>query len=245
MWKTDSLSETAFDTARREAEEEIGLPREGSKIPAPFKVDHLCELPSNLAKSELVVRPCVALLHAGRKANSKGGDVEDNLIPSLDAREVAAVFSAPFHNFLLTKDEVPRRVRGSDSISDPGLWYQGYWTEFFGSRWRMHSFHVPIVGQKVTKPKPSVNERKVEAKPEQIAQDNVFTQDGFRVFGMTARILVDAARIAYGQEPEFEHNSHFGDEELIKQLMAAGRLQDKKGAKDDTLKEDSAKDAKI
>lgn len=41
---------------------------------------------------------------------------------------------------------------------------------------------------------------------------------------MTARILVDAARVAYGQEPEFEHNSHLGDEELIGKLRRLGRL---------------------
>lgn len=50
------------------------------------------------------------------------------------------------------------------------------------------------------------------------------TLERYRVFGMTARILVDAARVAYGQEPEFEHNSHFGDEEMIQRLKAIGRL---------------------
>jgi hypothetical protein len=43
---------------------------------------------------------------------------------------------------------------------------------------------------------------------------------------MTARILVDAARVAYGEEPEFEHNSHFGDEEMIARLLKAGRLSE-------------------
>jgi hypothetical protein len=28
---------------------------------------------------------------------------------------------------------------------------------------------------------------------------------------MTARILVDCARVAYGSEPQFEHTNHFGD----------------------------------
>ena len=34
-----------------------------AKIPAPFKVEFLCHLPHNLARTALVVRPCVALLH--------------------------------------------------------------------------------------------------------------------------------------------------------------------------------------
>ena len=50
---------------------------------------------------------------------------------------------------------------------------------------------------------------------------------GYRIFGMTARIIVDAARVAYGQEPEFEHNSHFGDEEMIAKLCQSGRFQEK------------------
>jgi hypothetical protein len=41
---------------------------------------------------------------------------------------------------------------------------------------------------------------------------------------MTARILVDAARVAYGEEPEFEHNSHFGDEDMIGRLLKMGRM---------------------
>jgi hypothetical protein len=49
----------------------------------------------------------------------------------------------------------------------------------------------------------------------------------YRIFGMTARIIVDAARVAYAQEPEFEHNSHFGDEEMIAKLRQLGRLGEK------------------
>ena len=49
---------------------------------------------------------------------------------------------------------------------------------------------------------------------------------------MTARILVEAARVAYEEEPEFEHNSHFGDEEMIGKLLRMGRLSEveKKGS---------------
>lgn len=46
----------------------------------------------------------------------------------------------------------------------------------------------------------------------------------YRVFGMTARIVVDAARVAYDEQPEFEHNSHFGDEEMIERLRRIGRF---------------------
>ncbi|RAL62379.1 hypothetical protein DID88_004945 [Monilinia fructigena] len=49
----------------------------------------------------------------------------------------------------------------------------------------------------------------------------------YKVWGLTARILVDAARIAYGEEPEFEHNAHVGDEGLIARLQSTGHLGEK------------------
>lgn len=41
---------------------------------------------------------------------------------------------------------------------------------------------------------------------------------------MTARILVDAARIAYGRDPEFSFVEQVGDEEMIKNLLDEGEL---------------------
>jgi len=59
---------------------------------------------------------------------------------------------------------------------------------------------------------------------DQADNEDALDQPRYRVFGMTARILVDAARVAYGEEPEFEHNSHFGDEDMIERLMKIGRM---------------------
>jgi coenzyme A diphosphatase NUDT7 len=44
-------------------------------------------------------------------------------MPRLDAKEVAAVFSAPFHNFLKAEDEPPAGGRPLP----PGKWYEGSW----------------------------------------------------------------------------------------------------------------------
>ncbi|KAJ4408993.1 8-oxo-dGTP diphosphatase [Didymella pomorum] len=246
--KADSLSETPWDTARREAYEEIGLPMDDSKLKG-FKVEHLCELPANLAKTELGVRPCVAYLSptvptSGTETSSGGTDseVEDRLIPRLDPKEVAAVFTAPFHAFLRKEWSGPGPAPVQKN-GKPEKWYRGSWTDWHESRWRMHNFYIP-------KPPPSSREMRRNAaksqppsgssehgtglpegddpRPEPSALDDLTT---FRVFGMTARILVDAARVAYGEEPEFEHNSHFGDEEMIGRLLKIGRLSDvrKKG----------------
>ncbi|KAF2622730.1 hypothetical protein BU25DRAFT_414979 [Macroventuria anomochaeta] len=247
--KADSLTETPWDTARREAYEEIGLPMDDEKLKG-FKVEHLCELPANLAKTELGVRPCVAYLSpssssSDSRTTSSGAtdsEVEDRLIPRLDPKEVAAVFTAPFHAFL-RKDWSGLGPAPVQKNGKPEKWYRGSWTDWHESRWRMHNFYIP-------KPPPSSQEMQRNAansqapttssehgsglpegddpRPEPSELDDLTT---FRVFGMTARILVDAARVAYGEEPEFEHNSHFGDEEMIGRLLKMGRLSEvrKKG----------------
>ncbi|KAL4870899.1 hypothetical protein BDV12DRAFT_184239 [Aspergillus spectabilis] len=214
--KSDSLSESPFQTARREANEEIGLPGINYPLPPPFTVEHLCEIPSSLARTELVVRPCVALLHTFDESTGENADPEVSLIPRLDAREVAAVFTAPFRDFL--------RLEGGGG--DEGGWYRGGWTEWYGTDWRMHQFFVPINPHTVVKPQPHNQEQeKAEHRLQEKEREGEVTR--YRVWGMTARILVDVARIAYNEEPEFEHNSHSGDEDLIRKLRGMGRLEAK------------------
>jgi hypothetical protein len=202
-----------------------------------FKVEHLCELPTNLAKTELGVRPCVAYLHPSSTSTSSEPSVEEKLIPRLDPKEVAAVFTAPFHSFLRKSwtGDTPGPIQKDGR---PEKWYRGSWADWHESRWRMHSFYIP---KPPTTPSallknPSNSQAAAGPEPSQVPQgDNVTSEldalTTFRVFGMTARILVDAARVAYGEEPEFEHNSHYGDEEMIGRLIRMGRLSEvrKKG----------------
>ncbi|KAK1821316.1 8-oxo-dGTP diphosphatase [Friedmanniomyces endolithicus] len=228
--KADTLQETPFMTARREAFEEIGLAMDDHQLPVGYEVEHLTELPANLAMTEL----------------------------GLDAKEVAAVFTAPFYNFLRDKDLDPQTRK-----IVPGEWYKGSWHSWHETAWRMHQFFVPVSPATVfhadSKPRAArdADERPAEStganmpsesakgktlpgKPSQsslqpslprsfysIAGDALH-QPRYRVFGMTARILVDAARVAYGEEPEYEHNSHFGDEEMMDRLLKIGRLGPKR-----------------
>ncbi|KAK4234965.1 NUDIX hydrolase domain-like protein [Achaetomium macrosporum] len=252
--KADTLDETPYQIARREAWEEIGLPIDDTKLPAPFRIEHLCYLPMNLARTELVVRPCVALLHTndapvptGPASPAPSPTVEESLIPRLDAKEVAAVFSAPFHNFLRATDEQPQPppVLAGEAKAEgepkqppphqlpPGKWYEGSWTTWHDRLWRMHFFYVPVTNQRVVKPK--VREGGLAALSEHEHEhsssenENGSVESGrYKVWGMTARILVDAATVAYGEPPEFEHNAHFGDEGVIEELARMGRLGEKK-----------------
>ncbi|KAJ9226372.1 hypothetical protein DTO169C6_1100 [Paecilomyces variotii] len=242
--RADSLEETPWQTARREAHEEIGLPDIDQRLPAPFRVEHLCELPANLARTELVVRPCVALLHSYDETTGKNADPEVSLIPRLDAREVAAVFTAPFHNFLMLRDE-HRVADGSQAPpGKPEDWYKGAWVDWHESEWRMHHFFVPISEKSVTKPRARSRDQNLAvSKLEE--QEKSGQLNRYRVWGMTARILVDVARLAYDQEPEFEHNSEFGDEEMIAKLRKMGRLSSDRKPGDELTRETMQKASKL
>nr|POF20723.1 peroxisomal coenzyme a diphosphatase 1, peroxisomal [Quercus suber] len=249
--KADTLSETPWITARREAFEEIGLPMSDHKLPPGYTVEHLAELPTNLAMTELGVRPCVAYLKTPVPSErNRDPDAARDILPRLDAREVAAVFTAPFYNFLRTQD-----VDAATRASVPGEWYKGSWHSWHETAWRMHSFSVPvtpstvfranaarrkstsatdikdadstgakIVEQKLPKPQPNSSLQPPLPKSFYTIPGDALAQPRYRVFGMTARILVDCARVAYGEEPEYEHNSHFGDEDMIARLLKIGRL---------------------
>nr|KMM69607.1 NUDIX domain-containing protein [Coccidioides posadasii RMSCC 3488] len=241
--KADSTSETPFETARREAHEEIGLPNIDQSFPPPFHVEHLCELPANLARTELVVRPCVALLHSYDEVTGEDADPEEAFMPQLDAKEVAAVFTAPFHNFLKMHDE-PRGEEGEQLPGSAEDWYEGSWTNWNTTWWRMHHFFVPITNQTVTKPRRKSQEQ--DAAIAQLEEDEIsMGLERYRVFGMTARILVDAARVAYGEDPEFEHNSHFGDEDMIGRLKRLGRFSSVKNPDDPLTQEVFEKASKL
>ena len=171
-------------------------------------------------------------------------------MPRLDAKEVAAVFSAGFQNFLKESDELPQR-EGQQRLPE-GKWYEGSWTTWHEEPWRMHFFYVPVTNQRVVKPIPKVRGatkrdgggglaalaeengegvlgkeegEKEEAEAEAEAEEE---PGRYKVWGMTARMLVDAATVAYGEKPEFEHNRHFGDEGMIEALEVMGRLGEKR-----------------
>lgn len=204
------------------------------KIPKPFRIEHLCCLPPSLARTHLVVRPVVAFLHADRQdGNSAPATVEESMIPRLDAREVAAVFSAPFYNFLKLKDLPP----APGETLPPGQWYDGFWHYWKDYPWRVHNFYVPVNNQRVSTPRRNSQQAKVA--------ENLENEEGldgrFKVWGMTARVLVDAARIAYGEEPEMEHNETFGDMDIIDTADQEGNL----GETTEVKKEDDAEAAKM
>lgn len=107
----------------------------------------------------------------------------------------------------------------------------------------VHNFFVPITDQIITKPKKrNLQQSAAVSQLEELEESS----KRYRVWGMTARMLVDAARLAYApEEPEFEHNSNFGDEVMIQRLLRVGRLSAEKKRGDELRREDMEKAAKL
>ena len=146
-----------------------------------------------------MVRPCVAFLYALHGVGKSEGDVEGSLIPRLDGREVAAVFSGGLRSFLKSEGDGYRKTVSAEKE----LWYEGVWTKWHGTRWRNHSFHVPVENQRVARPRMKQGEKSGETGKEQEQEDIA----KYRVWGMTARMVIDAARIAYEEQPDFDVSS--------------------------------------
>ncbi|KAI9660837.1 MAG: hypothetical protein M1829_006447 [Trizodia sp. TS-e1964] len=223
--KVDFEGETPFQTARREAFEEIGLALLDQELPPPLCIEHLCELPLYLARTEVVVCPCVALLHAGAACRASALDI---FVPRLDPNEVSALFTAPFHQFLQRSGGAPL----SPELQPPkgAEWYEGRLASWHGLHFHMHSFQVPLAGQRVTTAVIEEEEEQDSGRlPAPLAGGEEAPVASYRVFGMTARIVLDAARLAYGEAPDFEHEEYFGDEELISKLVSCGALAKEQG----------------
>lgn len=119
----------------------------------------------------------------------------------------------------------------------------------------MHNFYVPVAGQTVawaptlTSSSPAFGSSSIPYRdlpaPARAAEQAKESMRRFRVFGMTARIMVDAARVAFDELPEFEHNSHFGDEDMIGRLLRIGRLGPIRKPDDELTREDMAAAAKL
>ncbi|KAF9035888.1 hypothetical protein BJ165DRAFT_1508720 [Panaeolus papilionaceus] len=86
--KVDPEDRSLEDTARREAFEEIGLPRDRNKVPL------LCVMEPVLA-AELIVTPVVVLI------------LDNTLQPMLNKDEVAGLFSHPLASFLSSMSPFP------------------------------------------------------------------------------------------------------------------------------------------
>ena len=115
-------------------------------------------------------------------------------MPRLDQAEVSALFAVPFAMFI-----------GQHQISEQWR-HVGRWIDWLGSQWLFHEFYFEtqaieaMEGQQGSAPKLAVIKSKV--------------------WGLTARILVDAAVLGFDRMPEFEHNVSIWDQDQIDKIVA-------------------------
>lgn len=178
------------------------------------------------------MRPCIAFLHTDAPSATIAGETSrdkdqsllgESLIPKLNTTEVAAVFSAPFHRFLSSKTE----ETGSTSL----IRYEGAWQTWHGTKWRMHNFFIPKNSTGIGSTR--------SGDDQQVGSDTSYKENSYRVWGLTARILIDSARIAYDEEPEFDYLKDIGEEKLLHRLLRLGKLSGERG-KGSTMPRESA-----
>ncbi|RPB27127.1 hypothetical protein L211DRAFT_609335 [Terfezia boudieri ATCC MYA-4762] len=219
-----------------------------------FSVTHLTELPCHFSQNNLSVRPVVAVLlpasiqkdvpHSPSDVvlNSVNKldipiDLESLLIPRLDPKEVSAVFSIPLEAFLATTYAREYTKPPTPTSED---WYRGKLQNWYGRDWYMHEFMAPVWAHKaVTAGRGaarvgyndklmSPEETVLLARGSKIEEEKEEVLMHYRVWGMTARILIDVARIAYEKEPEFECLKEKGDEDVIAWLLDHGMLKEER-----------------
>jgi len=184
--------EDVWETARREAWEEIGLPE---NIPPPYTVEHLCRLRPHLSRHLLLVTPVVAYLSSTQPETHD----PSKLVPSLDTKEVSSLFNIPFEQFL-------RQSGWDGGVQD---WrHESRQINWLGARWMFHDFFATVTAL---------------VKSEDPEEDPIPTRILARIWGLTARILVDACIIGYGRMPDFEHTTDVWDESTICKMIKHDR----------------------
>lgn len=259
--KADYDTESSVTVAHREANEEINFPKaipnllsldgllsmeaksslkepsvhsahetliENPNTPETNGITNLGSFPAYLSRNLLAVAPVIT--YVPTKASSVdmvpesyhglphvlGTNQELSTILS-DNGEVSEVFSVPLRHFLYENhppdsscfQRYPEPHSSSENGSGLKPWYDGVFTNWNGLQWQQHHYHVL-----------KRTNKKVGDSPY------------FNVWGLTARILLDVASVAYNQVPEMKHSSVIGDERLLLALESVGAMRKERSKKD-------------
>ncbi|KAF9345962.1 hypothetical protein BGX34_004324 [Mortierella sp. NVP85] len=175
--KQDPEDVDLIATAKREAMEEVRLP--------PSETEVLTILAPVLSRHLLVVTPVVVFC-----PNMTTSD-----LPSLypNPGEVAAIFTAPLEYFL--------NPRPGDHACFDMSWLH--------SEHRMHRFercgsHNYVLGESNDASEKTIGTIETTATTATATITNNQTEIGWPVYGMTAGLSIEVARIAYQREPDYE-----------------------------------------
>lgn len=194
--KADTATENVFEVARREAFEEIHLPQSDKEVGSRGFDLEYLTALPCYLSRNLLVVRPVVALLTEKEENSFQLYNEKADLP-----RIIDCYTDPHQDHLKEVHHV-FSVPLSKFLDNSPDWYSGKLVDWTGLKWNQHSFRA-------------IRRQKTIGEPGWLS-----------VWGMTANILVDCARIAYDQEPRMEHRrkGKYGDEDLIQGLIDKGVL---------------------
>lgn len=209
--KSDNLSETADEIARRESEEEISLPRSDSVLLEKYnmKMDALyVDLPHYLARNFLSVRPVVYFLYNSNTAQKDRYQQPldgSKFFGKLNPGETSSIFSIPLSDL----DAHDKKWSGYQPEYLDRKEYHRVWG---GLPWLVQHLYYPNENAKDAAWLNSI----VDTSSGDEDLDGVPCKN---VWGLTAKILQDICCIAHG---DITSNDVIGHDDLIYALHEFG-----------------------
>lgn len=216
--KADNDIESAEKIARREAEEEIGLPQDPTVLRELYSlsIETLSlEIPHYLSRTLLSVKPIVCFLHnANEKANIYSDPLNINhFFGKLNPGETSSIFSIPLLD-LLENDIGTLKHKEYVSVRQNLL-------SWGGLNWAIKHYHYPIENPADM---PCFNHMANLSSDED--SENILRNKTRDVWGLTAKIIHNVACIA-SRILSSEELTSIGHEELINALYNhGGQLRD-------------------
>ncbi|CCF59615.1 hypothetical protein KAFR_0H02060 [Kazachstania africana CBS 2517] len=218
--KADSDHETFENVARREAEEEIGLPRDEKVLQNEYDmaIENISTVfPCYVSQTVLSVKPLVCFLHNYSTDQSKIRDKyttplnADKFFGKLNPGETSSLFSIPI-NDLVAHLSGDTTYKPEYTARKENKWKYG------GITWDVKHFYYPVDNNNEMSWLRDIEDLSSYDSSSSMEEEFTKTKD---VWGMTAKILSDISLVANGLQDI--HELHFNHEDLINGLYVYGK----------------------
>ncbi|SCV05356.1 LANO_0H05688g1_1 [Lachancea nothofagi CBS 11611] len=209
--KSDSLLETPEVVARRESEEEIGLPRDDEILRRDYgmKIETLTtHVPHFLSRTFLSVKPIVSFLHNSETSLENRYKIPldgSKFFGKLNPGETTSIFSIPL------SDLIAHRYNWTNYHPEY-VSRKEYWAKWGGLKWFIQHYYYPNENVKDTRWLNDI----IDTSSGDEALEGVPCKD---VWGLTAKMLQEVCDIAFS---ELNFGKTIGHESLIYALHELG-----------------------